>query len=159
MIYSEPMSIEHVLRFAATTAGLADAVASLRALLDARALHPRHRHDVELVFEEVASNIVNHGKPSSLVEATLRFGGDTVLTFEDDGVAFDPRRQPPPAAVTRASELRIGGLGLVIVRDLCARVDYVRTRNGRNRLTLAIAVPAGDEDPTGEIPAVSDPSR
>lgn len=159
MIYSGPMSIDHVLRFAGTTAGLAEAVTALRAILDARALHPRHRHDVELVFEEVASNIVNYGSPSSAVEATLHFGDETVLTFEDDGIPFDPRRQPPPPAASQPSDLRIGGLGLVIVRDLCARVDYARTPDGRNRLTLAIAVPAGDEDPTGEIPAVTDPSR
>jgi anti-sigma regulatory factor (Ser/Thr protein kinase) len=146
---------EHVLRFPGTTAGLADAVAALRAVLDARQPHPRHRHDVELVFEEVASNIVNYGHPSHDVEAVIRFGGETELVFEDDGVAFDPRAQPPPPAATRPSDLRIGGLGIVIVRDLCSRFDYERTPEGRNRLTLAIPLPAEDVDPTGEIPAVT----
>jgi serine/threonine-protein kinase RsbW len=156
MIYTLSMT-EYVVRFHGTTAGLAEAVATLRAILDARALHPRHRHDVELVFEEVASNIVNYGQPSGAVEAVIRFGDETTLAFDDDGVAFDPRSQPPPPAASEPSELRIGGLGLVIVRDLCTRVDYVRTPDGRNRLQLAISVPAEDEDPTGEMPAVSDP--
>src|SRR5262245_51389251 len=135
------MTAEHRLRFSATTKGLDTAVKRLRRILDARPLHPRHRHDVELVFEEVASNIVNYGRPSRAVVAVLRFGDETVLTFEDDGIAFDPRTQPPPPAATRPSELRIGGLGLVIVRDLCTRFDYVRTPEARNRLTLAIPVP------------------
>ena len=135
------MTTEHRLRFRGTTKGLDGVVKRLRTILDARALHPRHRHDVELVFEEVASNIVNYGRPSAPVDAVLRFGEETILTFEDDGVAFDPRTQPPPPAATHPSELRIGGLGLVIVRDLCARLDYVRTPKGRNRLTLAITVP------------------
>jgi anti-sigma regulatory factor (Ser/Thr protein kinase) len=153
------MTTDRVLRFPATTAGLADAVAMLRDILDGRALHPRHRHDVELVFEEVASNIVNYGRPSDAIEARLQFGAETILTFEDDGVAFDPREQPPPPPAARPSDLRIGGLGLVIVRDLCARLDYARTPDGRNRLTLAIAVPAEDEDPTGEMPAVGGSQR
>jgi anti-sigma regulatory factor (Ser/Thr protein kinase) len=157
MIYSEAMPTDHVLRFAGTTAALADAVTELRAILDARMLHPRHRHDVELVFEEVASNIVNYGKPSGAIEALLRFGTETTLAFEDDGVPFDPRRQPPPPAASEPADLRIGGLGLVIVRDLCSGFDYVRTAEQRNRLTLAIPVPAEDEDPTGEMPVVSEP--
>lgn len=155
---ADPMTHEHVLRFAGTTAGLDGAVTALRAILDARLLHPRHRHDVELVFEEVASNIVNYGQPSGAVEAVIRFGDETALAFEDDGVAFDPRRQPRPPVASEPSELRIGGLGLVIVRDLCTRVDYVRTPEGRNRLTLAIPVLGDDDgDPTRELPAVSDP--
>jgi anti-sigma regulatory factor (Ser/Thr protein kinase) len=140
------MTTEHRLRFAGTTTGLDAAVKRLRTILDARALHPRHRHDVELVFEEVATNIVNYGRPSGAVQAVVRFGDETILTFEDDGVAFDPRLQPPPPAATKRAALRIGGLGLVIVRDLCSRVDYVRTPEARNRLTLAVPVP-GDQAP------------
>ena len=85
------MNDEHVLRFRGTAAGLDEAVRILRPILDARQLHARHRHDVELVFEEIASNIVNYGRPPSDVEAVVCFGEETVLTFEDDGVAFDPR--------------------------------------------------------------------
>jgi anti-sigma regulatory factor (Ser/Thr protein kinase) len=144
----------HTLRFPGTTEGLDAAVRELRVILDARALTPRHRHDVELVFEEVASNIVNYGQPASDVEAVIGFGGETVLVFDDDGPAFDPRLQPPPAPVDRRQDLRIGGLGLVIVRDLCTRLDYVRTPEGRNRLTLTMAPGEADPDTTAELPAV-----
>jgi serine/threonine-protein kinase RsbW len=143
----------HILRFAGTTDGLDDAVRRLRDILDARSLHPKHRHDIELVFEEMASNIVNYGRPSNAVEAMVRFGDDTVLRFEDDGIAFDPRAQPPPAAAPTRADLQIGGLGIVIVRDICSRFDYVRTPDGHNRLTLAIPVPPADIDPTGEMPS------
>jgi anti-sigma regulatory factor (Ser/Thr protein kinase) len=144
---------EHFLRFPGTIEGFAGAAKALRAILDDRELHPRHRHDVELVFDEIATNIVKYGRPSSDVEAVIRFGDETTLTFEDDGVAFDPRAQPAPPVATRRSELRIGGLGLVIVRDLCTRVDYERTAGGRNRLTLTIPVAEGDLDSTAEVPA------
>jgi serine/threonine-protein kinase RsbW len=147
------MQTEHVLRFPATSAGFADAVTALRAILDGRSPSARHRHDVALVFDEVVTNIVNHGRPSGDVDAVIRFGEETTLVFEDDGVAFDPRTQPAPPAATRRADLRIGGLGLVIVRDLCSRVDYERTADQRNRLTLSIPVLEGDLDPTAEFPA------
>jgi anti-sigma regulatory factor (Ser/Thr protein kinase) len=143
----------HAFRFAGTTDGLDGVVRELRRLLDARGLDARHRHDVELVFEEVASNIVNYGHPTSDIEATIRFGDETVLTFEDDGRAFDPRRQPAPAPVERRQDLRIGGLGLVIVRDLCTRLDYERTPAGRNRLVLTLTPAGTDPDETLELPA------
>ena len=133
------METEHVLRFAPTAEGFDDAVTRLRAILDARRVHGRHRHDIEIVFDEVATNIVHHGRPSGAVEAVIRFDGETILTFEDDGAAFDPRAQPAPPPARRRSDLRIGGLGIVIVRELCSGVDYVRTPDQRNRLTLRIA--------------------
>ena len=142
----------HLLRFPGTTDGLDAVVRALRGLLDARGLEAKHRHDVELVFEEVASNIVNYGQPTSDVESTIRFGDDTVLTFEDDGPAFDPRLQPAPAPVERRQDLRIGGLGLVIVRDLCSRLDYERTPEGRNRLVLTLTPAGADPDATLELP-------
>ena len=126
---------------------------ALRAILDARPIQGRHRHDIEIVFDEVATNIVNHGRPSGPVEAVIRFEEETILTFEDDGAAFDPRAQPAPPPARRRSDLRIGGLGIVIVRELCTQVDYERTPEERNRLTLRIAVPDRDVDPTGEFPA------
>jgi anti-sigma regulatory factor (Ser/Thr protein kinase) len=147
------MEGEHILRFPGTTAGLDGAVHQLRAILDARQLDARHRHDVELVFEEVASNVVNYGRPASDIEAVVRFGDETVLTFSDDGPAFDPREQAAPPAVTRPQDLPIGGLGLVIVRSICTRLDYVRTPEHRNRLTMTVPTHR-DVDPTTELPAV-----
>jgi anti-sigma regulatory factor (Ser/Thr protein kinase) len=85
--------------------------------------------------------------------ARIRFGEGTTLVFEDDGMAFDPRAQPVPPAATRRADLRIGGLGLVLVRDLCARFDYVRTPDHRNRVTLGISAVDPDVDPTAEFPA------
>jgi anti-sigma regulatory factor (Ser/Thr protein kinase) len=147
------MHTEHVLRFPATATGFRDAVTALRLILDARPLHPRLRHDVGLVFDEVVTNILNHGRPTGDVDVLIRFGEDTTLVFEDDGVAFDPRTQPVPPVATRREDLRIGGLGIVIVRELSSRLDYERTPEGRNRLTLEIPAVGADVDPTAELPA------
>jgi serine/threonine-protein kinase RsbW len=131
---------EHVLRFSATVAGHADAAASLRQLLDARQLEDGPRYNVELAFEEITANIIRHGSPTGEVNVQLEFTEDEIiLSFEDDGVPFDPREQPTPPAATSLEKAPIGGLGLVLVRKISTRMDYQRTAEERNHLTLAIA--------------------
>jgi anti-sigma regulatory factor (Ser/Thr protein kinase) len=147
------MHTEHALRFPGTPAGFRDAEAALRLILDARTLHPRLRHDIGLVFDEVVTNIVTHGRPAGEVDVQIRFDDETTLVFEDDGVAFDPRSQPAPPVATRREDLRIGGLGIVIVRELSTRMHYERTPAQRNRLTIVIPPVPADVDPTAEFPA------
>jgi anti-sigma regulatory factor (Ser/Thr protein kinase) len=93
---------------------------------------------VALAFDEIATNIVKYGQPKEDVELVVRLGDETILTFEDDGVAFDPRGQAAPPVPARRRDLRIGGLGLVLIRHFSSHIDYTRTPDHRNRLTVAI---------------------
>lgn len=113
----------------------------LRGALDAAGLSGETRFHAELVFEELVANIVNHGAlPGRAldVRVTLEPRPDSlVLTFEDDGVAFDPRNRPAPAPL-RLDEDRIGGFGLLLVRHVARSLDYQRTATGRNRVTVTL---------------------
>ena len=62
-----------------------------------------------------------------------------VLTFEDDGRAFNPLEQPAPPKPTSLEAAELGGLGLVMVRKAASRLDYERTADQKNRLTVSIA--------------------
>jgi serine/threonine-protein kinase RsbW len=131
---------QHVLRFHPTRAGQADASDSLRAVLAARQVGDRACHDVELVFEEIAGNIIRHGLPTADVGVRIDFRDDEItLAFVDDGVPFDPREQPSPLVPTSIDDAPVGGLGLVLVRKLARHMDYERTADERNHLTLAIS--------------------
>lgn len=135
------VATRHALRFPGTLAGFKDAARALGDILDGRPLESDLRYDVELVFDELAANIVRHAHPTDEVEMEITFDGEITMTFEDDGVAFDPRLQPAPPAPATIAEARVGGLGLVLVRKICSRIDYVRTPQGRNRLAVAIPIP------------------
>jgi anti-sigma regulatory factor (Ser/Thr protein kinase) len=118
--------------------GLAEAGEALRAFLDTIELDPSRRYQVELTFDEIAGNIVRHGQPVSAVELLIAIDEiEALMTFDDDGVAFDPRthdtRSPSPS-----EDVQIGGLGLVLVKTYASRIEYERTRQNHNRLTLAI---------------------
>ena len=129
---------EAVVRLPATMSGLAEAGEALRAFLDTIELDPSRRYQVELTFDEIAGNIVRHGQPVSAVELLIAIDEtEALLTFDDDGVAFDPRTHDtrPPAP---SEDVQIGGLGLVLVKTYASRIEYERTRQHHNRLTLAI---------------------
>lgn len=140
MVASSGPTGRHTLRFPATLDGFTSASESLRRLLDDERVEGRARRNVELAFEEIGTNIVRHGRPRSDVEVTLLFGGDEVLlTFEDDGIAFDPLGHPDPDMPPSLELAQIGGLGVFLVKKLAARIQYERTPQQHNRLTVAIA--------------------
>jgi anti-sigma regulatory factor (Ser/Thr protein kinase) len=129
------------IRFPGTHAGFAQAFARLQEALDAASLDGARRFNAELVFEEMVANIINHGAVDGRepdVCVSLEAHPDSiVLTFDDDGVPFDPRncRAPVPAAL---DDTRIGGFGLVLVRHAARSLEYVRTASGRNRVTVTM---------------------
>jgi serine/threonine-protein kinase RsbW len=127
------------IHFPPTLLGLEEGASVLRGLLDASGLAIGPRNKVEVAFEEVAVNIMRYGRPKSDIEVWIDIGdAQVLLVFEDDGVPFDPREHadpPPPASLDEAA---VGGRGITLIRKFSTRMDYLRTSDGRNRLTLAI---------------------
>jgi len=62
-----------------------------------------------------------------------------VMRFEDDGVPFDPAGYQPAAPSGSILEASIGGRGLLLLRSAASRLEYERTSQDRNRLTVTIA--------------------
>ncbi|MGH9675450.1 MAG: ATP-binding protein [Bryobacteraceae bacterium] len=95
--------------------------------------------DVNLAMEEVFANVVRYGYRDDaehriVVRVTLE--GDVIaITVEDDGVAFDPLHAPPLQISGPPGELRVGGLGIHLVRHLMDNLEYRRDGN-RNRLVM-----------------------
>jgi anti-sigma regulatory factor (Ser/Thr protein kinase) len=127
------------MRFPGTLEDFERAFTALRRALDPQPIGPATRYNVELVFEEIVANIVRYGATGGRrveVLATLELGPDSIsLTFEDDGIPFDPRPcvDAPPEA--RQGE---GGFGLMLVHRAASSLAYLRTPEGRNRLTVTL---------------------
>jgi serine/threonine-protein kinase RsbW len=98
--------------------------------------------DVELVLEEALMNVIWHayaGQPGLRIGLSVRLQAEQVIIeIDDDGIAFDPLAAPPPALPASLSEARPGGLGLLLLRERAAAVDY-RRLDGRNHLRVAVA--------------------
>ena len=115
---------------------LADAV---RAFV--RDLPPRAAYAVQLVTEEITTNIVKYGygmgeQRTIAVELEPCADGVTIR-FEDDGEPFDPTKPPPVDVAARLEEGLPGGLGLHLVQRFAASLVY-RREDGKNKLEALI---------------------
>jgi anti-sigma regulatory factor (Ser/Thr protein kinase) len=95
--------------------------------------------DINICLDELFTNIVSYGFEDDL-EHIVRFAinlDDRVLTLniEDDGIPFNPLEKKDPEIPADLIDVRIGGLGIHIVRKLMDDIRYKRKR-GKNKLTL-----------------------
>jgi len=108
-------------------------------------LSPDDVTNVNLVLDEVVSNVMRHGFQSRdgqdpVIDVSLAIDG-LVLTVAvtDNGIAFDPRSRPAPDLDLPIEQRPIGGLGIHIVKALSETIEYSR-HGDRNRLTMTMRV-------------------
>jgi serine/threonine-protein kinase RsbW len=138
------------LEIAATPEDVMRGCVVLRGFLEAGGLRGEIVSDVVLAFEEVGANVVGHayvGSEPGKLWLTAQVASDCVrLEIRDAGPPFDPLRAAAPDLEAHWRELRVGGLGIHIVRSLAQRAEYTR-RDGRNCLALRFRRHAEVEDP------------
>lgn len=87
-----------------------------------------------IAFDELLSNIINHGGGTIELRIELTDGA-LVATIADDGPPFDPLARAAPDTDLGIDERAIGGLGIHLVREMMDDLAYAR-ENGRNLLKL-----------------------
>ncbi len=94
---------------------------------------------IDLAVEEIFVNIASYAyrdKPEG-GEAVIRVwtgDGAVKITFEDEGIPFDPTAREDPDPTASAEEREIGGLGIFLAKKIMDGVSY-EYRAGRNVLT------------------------
>ena len=131
-----------VARLANSPAAIQQSRAAVVKFLEPLGIFARTMNRVEVVLEELVSNLVRHGKDvTSMTVAAGYRGGVVDLVIEDDGAAFDPFAMPEPDPFTTLPEAPLGGLGISLVRKLSASARYDRVGSGadaRNRVSVRI---------------------
>jgi serine/threonine-protein kinase RsbW len=103
---------------------------------------------INLCCEEGFSNTVRHGLASSntdfdqeKVRLELRHEADLVtLIIEDRGLPFNPLQNSPPVVPNNLADAKIGGLGILLMRQFSQKMTYIR-QNQSNLLYLNFALP------------------
>ncbi len=95
---------------------------------------------LNLVLEEVVTNIINYGYPDKAVHTIeIRFILDgrlfTMQTI-DDAIGFNPLLQDEPDITQSIEDRKIGGLGIHFMRTIMDHLEYKRA-DGKNILTLS----------------------
>jgi serine/threonine-protein kinase RsbW len=101
---------------------------------------------LNLVLEEVVSNIIRHGyrgREDGEVSLALGFAPEAItVTVEDQGTPFNPLGLPDPDLTVPLEEREVGGLGVYLVRKLTDELDY-RSEGGKNILRMVIRIAPG----------------
>ncbi len=94
---------------------------------------------MQLAVEEAVVNVMEYAYPKGTKgEITVEMTYDSKhlnVRISDQGMAFDPTATESADTSLSAEDREIGGLGILLVRELVDAVDYER-RQGRNMLTL-----------------------
>ncbi len=113
--------------------------AEVTAWCNRQALSEEVDYQLNLVLDEVVSNVIRHGYRDKLpheIRVDLDFqDGELTIHVEDDGVHFSPLQVPPPDITKPINERPVGGLGIYMVRQIMDSLDY-RRGNGRNSLIM-----------------------
>ncbi len=126
----------------ASDAGIRQTQHWLHAILAARDVDRERIDDVELIAEELLTNVV-HAADSApggvhLSLACSLTAAEIVLTVRDDGVPFDPTAAACPPLDAAIADREIGGLGILIVKRLADGCRYARV-DGWNVLEVRLS--------------------
>ena len=97
---------------------------------------------MEIAFDELFSNICRYSGAGKVsvevgVQTPERGKREAVLSFEDDGVPFNPLECPEPDIKEPIRRRKEGGLGIYLVKRQMDRLEY-QYSGGKNRLKAAI---------------------
>jgi len=103
------------------------------------AMNPAESSQLKLAVEEAVVNVINYAYPSGTkgnISVDTSFDGKQVkIVISDSGLPFDPTEAPSADTTLSASERPIGGLGILLVRQLMDSVNY-EWIDGKNVLTM-----------------------
>lgn len=95
--------------------------------------------NLRLAVEESVVNVMDYAYPQNTVGSITvhaQSDGDTLqFVITDSGVAFDPTKTVAADTSLSAEDRPIGGLGILLVRELMDSINYERI-DGKNVLTL-----------------------
>ncbi len=93
---------------------------------------------MNIALDEIYSNIVKFsGAGYAKIVCGVENDNTAYLTFEDNGMPYNPMEQEDPDITLSAEDRQIGGLGLFMVKKSMTSMDYKYT-GGKNHLTLKL---------------------
>lgn len=94
---------------------------------------------IEVILEELVSNVVRHGKSADTLQIEAEITGQAIrLIIEDNGPAFNPLDAREPAAFTELEQATLGRQGIPLIKRLSKSVHYHRI-GAINRITAVVA--------------------
>lgn len=109
---------------------------------EAHDLSPRTQMALNLVLEELVTNVFMHGAgpEGATVHVHAASDGERVRgEIRDDGRPFDPLSRETPEIDLALEDREIGGLGIHMVRSMASDLSYAREGN-QNVMRFALEI-------------------
>lgn len=115
-------------RFPREIASLEAIYAFLRSFLREHGIDENHAWDLDVVAEELFSNMIKYGAGRDAIALGLDWKSPHLtLRLQDfDAEAFNPNQAPEVDPNRPILERRAGGLGIHLVRRIADHIDYQR---------------------------------
>lgn len=84
---------------------------------------------LEIVVDELGSNIVRYSGATHAAIKCEEKGGKITLILRDNGIAYDPLAKPDPPISAEIDDRQEGGLGIFIVKNLADHLYYRRDKD------------------------------
>ena len=128
------------LTITATVENIATVTAFVDEQLEALNCPMKAQMQIDIAIDELFGNIAHYAYNPDVGEATVRVEVQedpmaVIITFIDNGVAYDPLKQTAPDTSLSAEDRQIGGLGIFIVKKSMDEISY-RYHEGQNILTI-----------------------
>lgn len=95
---------------------------------------------IELAVDEACTNVIKHAykkDPSKPIDIAIKiYLNKFTIVITDRGKGFDPSKLKIPNMKEYLAELRVGGLGIYLMRSLMDEVDYEVKPGVRNKVTM-----------------------
>jgi serine/threonine-protein kinase RsbW len=103
-------------------------------------LNDQDTYDVQMAVDEACTNVIEHayrGKPDGTIDIECeQRNKELIVTIQDFGERFNPKRVRVPKTGDPLSRRRIGGLGLFFMHKLMDRVEFTSTPGRGNLLSM-----------------------
>lgn len=95
---------------------------------------------IDIAVEELFVNIAHYAYPEGNGDAAVLVEPDAEtgcvkITFEDQGIPYDPLAHEDPDITLSAEDRAVGGLGIFMVKKSMDDISY-EYKDGKNRLTI-----------------------
>lgn len=95
---------------------------------------------IELAVDEACTNVIQHaydGDGSKQIDIAIKIGYEKFsVIVTDRGKSFDMNDVEMPDMKEYLAELRVGGLGIYLMRMLMDEVSYTSKPDGENEVTM-----------------------
>jgi serine/threonine-protein kinase RsbW len=112
---------------------------ALMAYLEPLGIEDRVINRLEVVLEELVSNVARHADAATRLTLFANAEHDAIhLCIEDNGAPFNPLDAPEHAGFDSLEDAQLGGLGIPLIKRLTRSIEYERS-GSLNRMRAVIA--------------------